>query len=304
MSNSPYVAPIDMDRKSDGSIWVCVDYRALNECTMKDSFPLPRIDDLLDKLRSAKCMTHLDLRSAYNQVRISDDGPQDDSIPSTAFQALTPNGASCFLEMLVIVFGLCNTSPTFSRLMNHVLEPYINNFVIVYLDDICIYSKTPEQHIEHLRLVLQKLREHQMFIKMPKFCGGRKETEYLGVIVGNGTLRISHDKIATIRDYWPLPEIQIKIKSFVQFYSYYGKFIHHFSDCAAPLTTMCRKNLPGNVVHIETTKAAFETLKSRIISVPVLLIPRMCHEAEFVVAIDASKVGIDGVLLHEDISLL
>jgi hypothetical protein len=95
VSNSPYVAPIDMDRKSDGSIWVCVDYRALNECTMKDSFPLPRIDDLLDKLRSAKCMTHLDLRSAYNQVRISDDGPQDDSIDATAFQGLTPNGESC-----------------------------------------------------------------------------------------------------------------------------------------------------------------------------------------------------------------
>jgi len=301
VSNSPYAAPIVMVRKPDGSIRICVDYRALNECTVKDSFPLPRIDDLLDKLRSARCMTHLDLRSAYNQVRMSDDGPQDDSIAATAFQGLTPNGASCLLEMLVMGFGLCNAPATFSRLMNHVLEPYINKFVIVYLDDICIYSETPEQHIEHLRLVLQKLREHQLFIKMPKCVWGRKETEYLGVIVGNGTLRTAPDKISAVRD-WPLPETQKQIKSFVQFCSYYGKFIHHFSDCAAPLTDLCRKNLPGNVVHTDVAKNAFETLKSRMMLAPVLLIPKMGHEAEFVVAADASKVGIVDVLLQEDTS--
>jgi hypothetical protein len=133
------------------------------------------------------------------------------------------------------------------------LEPYINIFVIVYLDDICIYSETHEQHIEHLRLVLQKLREHRLSIKMPKFFWGRKETEYLGVIVGNGTLRTSPDKIVAVKD-WPLPETQKHIKSLVQFCSYYGKFIHQFSDCAAPLTNTCRKHVPGNVVHIETTK--------------------------------------------------
>ena len=99
-------------------------------------------------------MTHLDLRSAYNQVRMSDDGPQDDSIAATAFQGLTPSGASCLLEMLVMGFGLCNAHATFSRLMNHVLEPYINNFVVVYLDGICIYSDSLEHHIDHLRLVL------------------------------------------------------------------------------------------------------------------------------------------------------
>ncbi len=131
---------------------------------------------------------------------MSDDGPQDNSIAATAFQGLTPNGASCLLEMLVMGFGLCNAPATFSRLMNHVLEPFINNFVIVYLDDICIYSETLEQHIEHLRLVLQKLREHQLFIKLPKYFWGRKETEYLGVIVGNGTPRTTPDKISTDRD--------------------------------------------------------------------------------------------------------
>jgi len=135
---------------------------------VKDSFPSPRIGDLLDKLRNAKCMTHLDLRCAYIQVRMLDDGPQNDSIVATAFQGLTPNGTSCLLEMLVMGFSLCDAPAKFFRLMNHALEPYINNFVIVYLDDICINSKTLEEHIEHPRLVLQKLREHKLFINMPK----------------------------------------------------------------------------------------------------------------------------------------
>jgi len=130
VSNSPYAAPIVMVRKPDGSIRVCVDYIALNECTVKDSFSLPRIDDLLNMFCSAKCMTHLDLRLAYNQVRISDDGPPDDLIAAKAFQGLTPNVASCLLEMLVMGFGLCDAPATFSRLMNNVLEP---KFVIVYL---------------------------------------------------------------------------------------------------------------------------------------------------------------------------
>ena len=167
VSNSPYAAPIVMVRKPDGSVLVCIDYRAINERTVRDSFPLPRIDDLIDKLRDARCITHIDLRSAYNQVRMSDDGPSDDSIAATAFQGLTPNGAPCLLEMLVMGFGLCNAPATFTRLMTHVLDPYIHLFVIVYLDDICIYSKNKEEHLEHLRKVLTKLREFRLFTPKP-----------------------------------------------------------------------------------------------------------------------------------------
>ena len=137
---------------------------------------------------------------------MSDDDPQDDSIAATAFQGLTPNGASCLLlKILVMGFGLCNAPATFPRLVNHVPEPYINKFFIVYLDDICIYSETHEQHIEHIQLILQKLREHQLFIKITKWFWGRKETEYLGVIVGKEALRTSPDKIEVFRD-WPLPK--------------------------------------------------------------------------------------------------
>ena len=114
-------------------------------------------------------------------------------------------------------------------------------------------------------------------------------------------MRTTPDKIAAVRD-WPLTETQKQIKSFVQLCSYYGKFIHLFSDCAAPLTDVCRKNLPGNVVHTESTKGAFETLKARMISAPVLLIPKTRHDDVFVVATDASKVGIVGVLIQKDTS--
>jgi hypothetical protein len=264
ISKSPYAAPIVMVRKSDGSIRVCIDYRAINERTVKDSFPLPRIDDLIDQLREANCITHLDLRSAYNQVRMSDDGPTDDSIAATAFQGLTPNGAPCLLEMLVMGFGLCNAPATFTRLMTHVLDPFINLFVIVYLDDICIYSKSAEEHLDHLRKVLTALRENKLFIKMVKCFWAKRETEYLGFIVGSGNIRTSQSKVAAVKD-WPLPETQKQVKSFVAFFSFYRKFIHHFADCSAPLTDLCRKSLPGRVVHSDTTRAAFETLKARMI---------------------------------------
>jgi len=140
-----------------------------------------------------------------------------------------------------------------------------------------------------------------MFIKIPAYFWGRRESEYLDIIVGNGTLRTAPAKIAAVRD-WSLPPTKKQIKSFVQFCSYYGRFIHHLSDCVAPLTDMCRKNLPGNVVHIEATKADFETLKARMISAPVLLIPKTRRDVEFVVAIDASKVGIAGILFQEDMA--
>ncbi len=167
ISKSPYAAPIVMVRKLDGSIRVCIDYRAINERTVKDSLPLPRIDDLIDQLRDATGITYLDLRSAYNQVSMLDDGPLDDSIAATTFQGLTPNRVlPCLLEMLVMGFGLCNALATFTRLMTHVIDPFIHPIVIVYLDGICIYSKSPEEHLDHLRQILTTLRNNILFIKM------------------------------------------------------------------------------------------------------------------------------------------
>ena len=170
ISKSPYVAPNVMVRNSNGLIIVCIDYREINEYTVKDSFSLPRsyIDDLIEQLKDATCITHLDLRSPYNQVRMSDDGPSHDSIAATTFQGLTTNRSLCLLEMLAMGFGLCNTPATFTRLMTHILDPFIHQFVIVYLDDICIYSKSPEEHLDHIRQILMALRKNKLFIKMVK----------------------------------------------------------------------------------------------------------------------------------------
>jgi hypothetical protein len=154
--------------KSDDSIGVCIDYHAINERTVKDSFPLPIIDDLIDQLRYATCITYLDLRSAYNQVRISADGPSNDSIVATTFQGLTPNGSPRLLEMFVMRFDLCNAPATLTRLMTHVMDPFIHKFVIVYVDDNFMYSKSQEEHFYHIRQVLTALRKNKIFVKMVK----------------------------------------------------------------------------------------------------------------------------------------
>ncbi len=162
--------------KLDYSIRVCIDYRAINERTVKDSFPLPRIDGLIDQLRYSTCIPHLDLRSTYNQVRMSDDGPSEDLIVATTFQRLTPNGSPCLLEIRVIGFGLCNTPKTFTRLMTHVPNPCLHQLIIVYLNDICIYSKSPQEHLDHIRQVLTTLRRNKLFIKMVKCLWAKRET--------------------------------------------------------------------------------------------------------------------------------
>ncbi len=178
-----------MVRKLDCSIRLCIDYCALNERTVKDSFPLPRIDDLIYQLRDDVCITHLDLRSAYYQVRMSDDGPSDDSIVATTFQGLAPNGSYCLLERLVIRFVLCNAPATFTRLMTHVLVPFIHQFVIVYVDDIYIYSKSTEEHLDHIRRILTASRKNKLFIEMVNCLGAKRENKYLVLLLGMATFK-------------------------------------------------------------------------------------------------------------------
>ena len=143
------------------------------------------------------------------------------------------------------------------------------------------------------------LRKNKILVKMVKCFWAKRETDYLGFIVGNGIVRTSPSKVAAIKD-WPLHETQRQIKYFVPFCSFYRKFIQHFVDCSAPLTDLCRKSFPGRVVHSDATRAAFETLKARMISASVLLIPKSGRDAEFIVATNASKVGIAAILLQED----
>jgi hypothetical protein len=212
-------------RKADGSLRLCIDYRGLNEVTRKDAYPLPRVDDTLDELKDANFYTHLDLASGFWQVREC-----DRDIHKTAFQ--TPGG---LMEWVAMPFGLCNAPATFQGMMNDILRDFLHKFVAVYLDDVCIFSCTLEEHMEHLRLVLQRFKEEGLKSRLKKCFFGLQEMEYLGYTMSAGKFSVSTEKVAAVAE-WPVPTTQKEVRSFVKFCNFYSRFIHHFSDLTAPLT--------------------------------------------------------------------
>jgi hypothetical protein len=166
-------SPILFVRKADGSLRLRIDYRGLNEVTRKDAYPFPRVDDTLDELKDANFYTHLDLASGFWQVRV-----RDQDIHKTAFQ--TPGG---LMEWVAMPFGLCNAPSTFQRMMNDILRDFLHKFVTVYLDDVCVYSRTMEEHLEHMRLVLQRFKEEGLKLHLKKCFFGLQEMECLGYTV-------------------------------------------------------------------------------------------------------------------------
>jgi len=168
-SVSPFGAPVLFVHKKEGTLRLCVDYRALNKATIKNRYPLPRIDELMDQLAGAKYFTKIDLYSGYHQIRI-----KEDDVPKTAFRTRYGH-----YEFLVLPFGLTNAPATFMTLMNNVFREYLDKFVVIYLDDILVYSKTKDEHVQHLRNVLSKLREHKLYAKIVKCEIMKNIVEYL-----------------------------------------------------------------------------------------------------------------------------
>ena len=256
-STSPWGAPVLFVKKKDGSMRLCIDYRELNKVTIRNQYPLPRIDDLFDQLQGAKVFSKIDLRSGYHQLRV-----HDDDVPKTAFRTWYGH-----FEFLVMPFGLTNAPAAFMDLMNRIFRPYLDQFVIVFIDDILIYSGSEEEHVEHLRIVLQILREHRLYAKLSKCQFWLDSVAFLGHIVSAEGVSVDQQKVEAILN-WKPPTSVTEIRSFLGLAGYYRKFVEGFSKIAAPLTRLTRKEEP--FLWSEACQQSFDELKRRLTSAPVL----------------------------------
>ena len=192
---SPWGAPVLFVKKKDGTLRLCVDYRQLNKMTIKNRYPLPRIDDLFDQVRGASVFSKIDLRFGYHQVRI-----KDEDVHKNAFRTRYGH-----YEFLVVRFGLTNAPTTLMCLMNNVIHKYLDKFVIIFIDEILIYSKNEEEHKEHLKFVLQTLREHKLYAKFSKCEIFQDKIQYLGHVISKEGISVYPDKIKAINE-WSVPK--------------------------------------------------------------------------------------------------
>ena len=280
-SLSPCAVPALLIPKKDGSWRMCVDSRAINKITVRYRFPIPRLDDLLDQIGAATTFSKLDLRSGYHQIRIQ---PGDEW--KTAFK--TREG---LFEWLVMPFGLSNAPSTFMRVMNQSLRPFIGKFVVVYFDDILIFSKSLAEHLEHLEAVLLILRRDQFYATMKKCEFGSPKVHFLGYIVSAEGLAVDPSKVDAIKT-WPTPSTLSETRSFHGLASFYRRFVPQFSSLMAPLTDCIRRD--GVFAWTPAAATAFETIKSKLISAPILALPDFTQVFEL--HCDASKLGIGAVL--------
>ena len=282
-SSSPFGSPVLFVTKKDGSLRMCIDYRGLNKITIKNKYPLPRMDQLLDALSGAKVFSSLDLQSGYHQIRI----PEED-VPKTAFR--TPFG---HYQFKVLSFGLTNAPSTFQATMNDIFRPYLNKFVVVYIDDILVFSKTHEEHLRHLRLVFQALKDNDFKVKLAKCEFERPEVKFLGHVVGQEGVKVDNDKIAVIEQ-WPRPTNIRAVRSFMGLAQYFRKFIANFSKTASPLTNLTKKDVPFQ--WDDLCQESFNSIKYALTHAPVLALPDFSKPFE--VICDASIEGIGAALLQ------
>ena len=296
-SSSPWGAPVLFIPKKDGGMRMAIDYRKLNNLTHPNRWPLPNITDLLEQVREAKVFSLMDLRSGYHQLRLA---PEDE--PKTAF--ITPGG---LYEFTVLPFGLSNAPSVFTKYMSTVLGKYLGKFVIVYIDDILVYSNSPEEHLHHLKMVLDLLRQHKLFAKPSKCLFNRSELKYLGFVVGHGQLKVDPEKIDVVAK-WQIPVYPKELQSFLGLANYFSKFLQGYSSLAAPLTALVTKTAPKSkrqkgIPYTSDTwlpvhTAAFEAIKQALCSAPVLVLPDSNKPYRLIA--DASDLGTGAVLMQDD----
>ncbi|WVZ97225.1 hypothetical protein U9M48_042775 [Paspalum notatum var. saurae] len=284
-SSSPLGCPaLFVEKKDQGGKSLCVDYRPLNAVTIKNKYPLPHIDILFDQLAGAKVFSKIDLRSGYYQIKI-----REEDIPKTAFS--TRYG---FYEYLVMSFGLTNAPAFFLYMMNSVFMNELHKFVVVFIDDILIYSKSEKEHEEHLKIVLTRFREHKLYAKFSKCAFWLKEVSFLGHILSEKGVAVDPSKVKDVLN-WKQPETVTEIRSFLGLAGYYHRFIKDFSKTAKPMTSLTKKN--AKYLWSSNCEEVFQTLKKMLTSTAVLAQPDVTKP--FDVYCDASGNGLGCVLMQE-----
>ena len=282
-SVSPWGAPVLFVRKKDGTMRLCIDYRELNKVTIKNKYPLPRVDDLFDQLQGAQVFSKIDLRSGYHQLKV-----RASDIEKTAFRTRYGH-----YEFLVMPFGVTNAPAAFMDLMNRVFKPFLDEFVIVFIDDILVYSKSFAEHEQHLRMVLQTLRNKRLYAKLKKCEFWLSSVTFLGHIISVDGVSVDPHKIEAIVN-WPRPTNVTEVRSFMGLAGYYRRFVKDFSRIAIPLTQLTRKNVPFE--WNEKREKSFQVLKKRLVSAPILTLPSGTDG--FTIYSDASHRGLGCVLMQ------
>ena len=280
-----FAAPVVFAKKPDGSLRFCVDYRALNEVTVKDGYPLPRVDELLDQLHGAKYFTTMDLSSAYYQIPM-----HEDDIFKTTFR--TRYG---MYEWVVMPMGLSNAPATCQRVMNEMLAGCLDKYAFIYLDDIMIYSKTAAEHLMHVQLVLEALDRYNFKVKLQKCTFAKKQTRFLGYLVSDEGIAADPAKVEAVVN-WPVPSSVTEVRQFLGFCNFYRRFIRNFSEIAAPLTelTSSLKVFP-NPLPVAAVDA-MRKLQSALVSTPI---PNSGPDSTFTLYTDASIIAV-GAVLEQD----
>lgn len=293
-SSSPVGHPVLFVKKKDGGLRMVIDYRPTNAKTIRNQFPLPRIDELLDQLSGSTVWSALDMTSAYHQCRLL-----ESDIPRTAFKV--PDG---LWEFRVLCFGLTNSPAVFSQMMMKLFRPYIGKFLLVYLDDLLVYSKTEAEHYEHLRLIFQLCRTHQLYLKLSKCEFFKTEVHYLGHVISAEGIRVDPNKTKAV-DTWPVPKTLKQLRSFLGFANYFRKFIQGYSRLVTPLTDLTKgaANKYQNITHLWTAdcQTSFDNVRHALTHAPVLAMPDLSKPFEVIADArgDQTSGALGAVLLQD-----